>query len=82
MINLPLRYISFIALWVLYLMKVKNTIPSQNLKFPTVEDFLNAYTGVFSGQTTEEIRALWQTANWMHELFKMVKAEKNKGLAM
>lgn len=70
------------ALWILYLMKLKESIPTEKLKYPTVKDFIAAYHGRFGNQSESVIIDLWNTANWMHELFKMVRPFGNRGLAM
>ena len=70
------------ALWVCLLEAVKNHLSNSALKYPTLEDFLNAYPGRFASESLEEQINLWHTANWMVILFKLIPAKKNKGLAL
>jgi len=64
----------------LYVMK--EHITEDEFKYKTCEEFLDAYGGWFASESEKEKNLLWQTANWMDLLFKMITARKNKGLAM
>eukprot|EP01038_Epipyxis_sp_PR26KG_P004567 gene4567-6440_t len=70
------------GLWIALLSIYKKYYPSHELKYPTLDTFLNAYEGKFDHEIEQEKNHLWQTANWMSILFKMITARKNKGLAM
>lgn len=69
------------ALWVFYMMRVKNVTPQTSLKYQTLESFLEAYPQ-FSSKPESELNNLWHSANWMVEFFKIIPAYKNKGLVM
>lgn len=66
------------ACWVLYLNKLKATLPSQDLKYKSLSQFLGEYPEFIHKNAQEQIN-LFHTANWMVELFKMIPAYKNKG---
>jgi len=70
------------ALWVALLYSMKNHLQDEDFKYKTMEEFLDAYDGWFASESEKEKHYLWQTANWMDLLFKMITARKNKGLAM
>jgi hypothetical protein len=70
------------ALWVALLYVLKNHLTMEDFKYQTCEEFLEAYDGRFSSESDKEKNYLFQTANWMHLLFKMITARKNKGLAL
>mmetsp|Transcript_13593 Transcript_13593/g.29868 ORF Transcript_13593/g.29868 Transcript_13593/m.29868 type:complete len:239 (-) Transcript_13593:192-908(-) len=70
------------ALWYVILEAIKKIIKVRDMKFPTLDSFLTAYEDRFSSEPEPEKIVLWQTANWMSLLFKMITARKNKGLAM
>lgn len=74
----PLMY----ALWFSLLCILKKYLDVQQLKYPTIEQFLAAYPGWFVNECETEKQYLWQTANWMTVLFQMITARKNKGLVM
>jgi len=69
------------AVWVLYLMKIKSVLPPETLKYQTIHEFLSHYPEFYHIPEQEQT-LLWHTANWMHELFQMIPAYKNKGLAI
>jgi len=69
------------ALWVFYLKKLKEMLPPSELKYANLTLFLQTYPE-FRLKPAQEQVYLWHTANWMVELFKMIPAYKNKGLAM
>ena len=70
--------------WVKYLEKIKRNYPPSLLHYPTLDTFLAAYdhTGICNGIRQEEVIQLWEEANWMYELFKMINARGNKKLAL
>mmetsp|Transcript_398 Transcript_398/g.436 ORF Transcript_398/g.436 Transcript_398/m.436 type:complete len:374 (-) Transcript_398:234-1355(-) len=70
------------ALWVILLSHFQIYLKLEDMKFPVLDQFLQAYEGRFTNETESEIYKLWQVANWMNILFKMISARKNKGLAM
>lgn len=70
------------ALWVALLCVMKSHLEPDDFKYKTCDEFLEAYGGWFSAESEKEKNYLWQTANWMDLLFKMITARKNKGLAM
>lgn len=70
------------ALWVIVLRGIRKYLKDEDLKYPTFESFEAAYSEDFSNDDEPEKRKLWQVANWMHILFQLVPAKKNKGLSM
>lgn len=70
------------AVWIAFLSVMKMRTAVSALKYPTVEMFQTAYGGCFDHYSAKEISNLWETANWMSELFKFIPAKKNKGLAL
>lgn len=70
------------ALWVIILRGIKNYITDEQFKYPTMNDFLEHFQEFFPHDEESELQNLWKTANWMHILFEMMPAKKNKGLAM
>jgi hypothetical protein len=70
------------ALWVILLAHFKEFIKMEDMKYPTIESFQQAYSGWFVDEGEIELIKLWNVANWMNILFKMITARKNKGLAM
>eukprot|EP01033_Poteriospumella_lacustris_P004944 gene4944-3536_t len=70
------------ALWVIVLRGIRKYTPDENLKYPTFESFKTAYGDEFSRDDEAEWKKLWQVANWMHILFELIPAKKNKGLSM
>lgn len=73
-----------VALWVTLLsaMSSHSDFSLSYLKYPTFISFQEAYPGCFATESNEERNLLWHTANWMHILFQIIPAKKNKGLAM
>jgi len=70
------------ALYVCLLDLFKLKLTDADLKYTTREQFLKAYEGKFDFESEHEKTLLWQTANWMSVLFKMVTARKNTGLTI
>jgi hypothetical protein len=70
------------ALWVTLLNHFKAYLTLADMKYQTLDQFIQAYDGWFQQESEAEIINLWQVANWMNILFKMITARKNKGLAM
>jgi len=60
-----------------------NSLPETgvNLKYKSMEDFLEKYPEM-SVRDERERQRLLQTANWMHILFQIIPAKKNKGVAL
>jgi len=80
--NIPKEGVLIQALWVAFLNTVKQKVPLSSLKYPTLESFRDAYGSYFANYQDGALLNLWQTANWMNELFRHIPARKNKGLAM
>lgn len=70
------------ALWVVMLSALKAHYKMEELKYPTVDSFLETYSGYFDREPEDEKERLWHTANWMSILFTLITPRKNKGLAM
>lgn len=70
------------ALWVCLLVVLKRYVSDEDLKYKTIDEFYTIYNYQFSNEDHSELDLLWQTANWMYVLFKMITARKNKGLAI
>jgi len=70
------------AIWVSFLSVMRRYTPQSELKYPTIKDFQDAYKDNFNSYPIEEIKVLWETANWMSKLFTFIPARKNKGLAI
>lgn len=71
------------ALWVIVLRGIRKYLSDSDLKFPTFDDFMaSPYGTLFAREDDSEKDHLWNTANWMHILFELLPAKKNKGLAM
>lgn len=60
---------------------LKNLFSADNMKYQSMESFLEVYPA-FKGRVSTEQEKLFHTANWMHILFKITTAKKNKGLVM
>lgn len=58
-----------------------NLFSADNMKYRSLESFLEAYP-VFQERSNVEKEKLFHTANWMHILFQITTAKKNKGLVM
>lgn len=80
--ELPKEGTMMYALWVAVLTALKNHYKPEDYKYPTFESFLEEYGSVYSNESADEQQKLWHTANWMHTLFTLIPARKNKGLAM
>jgi hypothetical protein len=71
------------ALWVTLLVVLRKYYKPEELKYPTLNAFREAYKfPSLLYESDEEYHRLWQTANWMAVLFSLITARKNKGLAM
>jgi hypothetical protein len=70
------------ALWVALLTVMRNYIPTEKHKYPTVEAFTAAYGGFFDHHNPTDLAKLWNTANMMVVLFTLIPSKKNKGLAI
>jgi hypothetical protein len=56
------------------LMLLKSVTPSENLKYATLEHFLECYEE-FQSRSEQEKRYLFETANWMNILFQFIPAK-------
>jgi hypothetical protein len=79
---LPKEGVVMVGLWVCFLSIMRKQLPSSCLKYNNVNSFLAEYPGKFDKCDMEEKRCLFDTANWMCVMLKMVSARKNKGLAI
>lgn len=70
------------ALWVVILNSLQKYVTPADMKYPSIESFLEAYPGWFTNDSDYEKRYLWLSANWMNILFRMITARKNKGLVL
>eukprot|EP01032_Pedospumella_encystans_P025659 gene25659-28991_t len=70
------------ALWVVILNALQKYVTPEDMKYPSIESFLEAYPGWFTNDSDYEKRYLWLSANWMNILFRMITARKNKGLVL
>ena len=70
------------ALYICILDMLKDTLVSTDFKYPTREEFMRVYGLKFIAETDQEKTLLWQSANWMWILFKMIKPNANLGLAL
>lgn len=70
------------ALWVVILNSLQKYVTPADMKYPSIESFLDAYPGWFNNDSDYEKRYLWLAANWMNILFRMITARKNKGLVL
>ena len=70
------------ALYVCILDILRPMLSANDFKYRTREEFLVAYGDRFANETDREKTLLWQTANWMSILFKMITAKKNTGLTI
>lgn len=70
------------ALWVVILNALQKYVTPADMKYPSIETFLEAYPGWFINDSDYEKRYLWLSANWMNILFRMITARKNKGLVL
>ena len=67
------------AIWIEFLSVLKEHMPTAELKYPSIEPFLEKYHDVVNDCSPSDIQNLWETANWMNVLFRFVPAKKNKG---
>lgn len=51
------------------------------MKYTSLATFMEAYP-VFQDRSSSEKEKLFYTANWMHVLFQITTAKKNKGMVM
>ena len=58
-----------------------NLFAADNMKYSSVEAFLEVYP-MFQERSEVEREKLFHTANWMSILFQITTAKKNKGLVM
>lgn len=78
----------YAALWVILLECFRQHVSNDDLKYPTLESFLQVYKSygdnisTISQESETEKRNLWQTANWMIVLLSMVPPKKSKDLAI
>ena len=70
------------ALYICILDMLKDKLEAEDFKYPTRVDFMLAYGKKFVNESDKEKELLWQSANWMCILFKMVKANANLGLTI
>jgi hypothetical protein len=60
---------------------LKNLFAPDNMKYQSLESFLEVYPE-FENRPSAEQEKLFFSANWMHILFQITTAKKNKGLVM
>ena len=72
------------VLYLCILVVLRDRLLPGDFKYPTQVDFMcvQAYREEFASESATEKELLWQSANWMSILFKIVKANANLGLAM
>ena len=72
------------TLYICILDMLKDKLAPEDFKYPTEVEFMHAqdYEEKFAAESDEEKELLWRWANWMWILFKMVKANANKGLVL
>eukprot|EP01035_Chromulina_nebulosa_P023571 gene23571-30563_t len=70
------------ALYICILAMLTDKLVAEDFKYPTRDAFMQVYGEKFAAESDLEKYLLWQTANWMCILFKIVKANANLGLAM
>eukprot|EP01035_Chromulina_nebulosa_P008501 gene8501-11527_t len=70
------------ALYICILDMLRDKLVAEDFKYTTRFEFMIAYENVFKDESDKEKELLWQTANWMCILFKMVRANANLGLAI
>jgi hypothetical protein len=58
-----------------------NLFAADNMKYSSIEGFMEVYP-MFHERSNVEKEKLFHTANWMHILFQITTAKKNKGLVM
>lgn len=63
---------------------LKAKLGDDDFKYPKISDFMavKVYADNFVGASNKEKERLRQTANWMHIFFKMISANRNKGLSI
>lgn len=76
-VSLSPNYVVIVAL----LQLLTNLYSSDNMKYTTMDGFLEVYP-VFQDRSSSEKDKLFHTANWMHILFQITTAKKNKGMVM
>ena len=75
-------YALITALYLCILVILKDKLVPGDFKYPTEVEFMQAYDNKFAKESDKEKNLLWQSANWMSILFKIVKASANQGLAL
>jgi hypothetical protein len=58
-----------------------NLFAGDNMKYTALDQFMEVYP-VFNDRSSIEQEKLCHTANWMHILFQITTAKKNKGMVM
>ena len=76
-VSLSPGYVVIIVL----LQLLANLFATDNMKYSSVEKFIEVYP-MFEDRPSIEKEKLFHTANWMHILFQITTAKKNKGLVM
>ena len=69
---------------ILDMLRTSSVVTTDDYKFPTIEDFLQAPDYNIFAQLhipIKEKQLLWLTANWMFIFFKMVPSKGNMGVA-
>ena len=70
------------ALYICILDMLKDKLVAEDFKYPTRDAFMQVYGEKFAAESDREKTILWQSANWMYILFKMITAKKNTGLTI
>ena len=72
------------ALYICILDMLKAKLGVDDFKYPKMSDFMSVkvYADNFVGASNKEKERLWHSANWMHIFFKIVSANRNKGLSI
>lgn len=76
-VSLSPNYVVIVAL----LQLLTNLYSSDNMKYTSLEGFLEVYP-MFQDRSNSEKDKLFHTANWMHILFQITTAKKNKGMVI
>ena len=63
------------ALWIIFFSHLKRLVPSSELKYQTVQSFLESYGGKFDCHTTDDQKLLCETANWMNSNDEVAEQE-------
>ena len=72
------------ALFVCILGLLKLNLVDEELKYPSIEVFLRShiYRGRYDSESESEKKILFQTANWVNILFKLVRSNGNSDFAI